>query len=86
MKYEVFTNTLRKKTKMSKKLIFLPLFFFVLSCDKASVENIDLTKNATAPNPHAADSSAKWTRNALPNFFPLVKEDYKDGKLSQDGC
>lgn len=86
MKYEVFTNTLRKKTKMTKKLIFLPLFFLVLACDKSPVENIDLTKNVATPNPYAADSTAKWTRNVLPNFFPILKEDYKDGKLSQEGC
>lgn len=72
---------------MSKKLIFLPLFFFIFSCAKAPVENIDLTKNVTTPNPYAADSTAKWTRNIKPNFFQEVKGDYKDEKLSQgDGC
>lgn len=71
---------------MSKTLILLPLLFFVLACDKAPVENIDLTKNVATPTT-PADSTAKWTRNIMPNFFQTVKSDYKDGKLSQgDGC
>jgi hypothetical protein len=69
-----------------KKLILLPLLFFVLACDKAPVENIDLTKNVATPTA-PADSTAKWTRNIKPNFFQTVKGDYKDAKLSQgDGC
>lgn len=69
-----------------KKLFIIPFLFLVLACDKAPVENVDLTKNVTAPNKNSADSTAKWTRNILPNFFPIMKRDYKDGKLSQGGC
>jgi hypothetical protein len=69
-----------------KKLILLPLLFFVLACYKAPVENTDLTKNVAAPTT-PADSTAKWTRNVLPNFYKIVKGDYKDGKLSKgEGC
>lgn len=69
-----------------KKSILLPLLFFVLACGKAIVENPDLTKNVAAPTT-PVDSIAKWTRNVLPNFYQIVKGDYKDGKLSEgDGC
>jgi hypothetical protein len=69
-----------------RKIFFLPLLVFAFACNKTTVENIDLTKNGAVSNPYAADSTAKWTKNILPNFFPIVKKDYKDGKLSQEDC
>jgi hypothetical protein len=69
-----------------KKLILLPLLFFVWACDNAPVQNTDLTKDIVAPNV-PADSTAKWTRHVLPNYFQTVKGDYKDARLSKgDGC
>ena len=70
-----------------KKLIVLPLLFFVFACNNKPVNNNGLGKSTAVSSKYPADSMTKWTKNILPNYIQTVKGDYKDNKLSQgDGC